>query len=245
MHTNISPHSGAYKYLRTWVFIFSQIYNHTVVPTNTYEVENLISHKYITTQWCTQVLTRLRIYFHRKISPHSGAYKHLRSWELNFSQIYHHTLVQSTTYQVENLFSQNYITTQWCIQKLMKLRNLFSHKYITTQCLRSWEFNFSQKYHHTVAKAGWRRAQSEFASLNFVSIGRRNEPNTWKWPWFPKAQNGRLRYQSRNGEVFWGCKSQLCSGRGKRSKIHEMTSNVSFVAVKEMSDFKFNPWMEK
>jgi len=105
--TNMSPHSGACKYLLIWELIFSQIYHHTVVHTNNYVVENLFSHKYITTQWCIQILTKLRIEFLTNISSHTGAINYLPSWEFIFSKLYHHTVVHTKTYEVEEfIFSQ-------------------------------------------------------------------------------------------------------------------------------------------
>ena len=57
----------------------SEKYHPTVVHTNTYVIVNLFSHKYITTQWRIQILTKLTICFLTNLSPHSGAYKYLRS----------------------------------------------------------------------------------------------------------------------------------------------------------------------
>jgi len=46
----ISPHSGTYKYSRSVTLIFLAIYHRTVGHTNTYVIDNSVSHKYIATQ---------------------------------------------------------------------------------------------------------------------------------------------------------------------------------------------------
>ena len=93
--TNISPHSGAYKWLRRWELKFHKYISPYTGASKHLPGWELLSHKDITTQWCLLILTQWDINLLGNISPHSGAYKYLRNWQFSFSQIYRHTVLVS------------------------------------------------------------------------------------------------------------------------------------------------------